>query len=715
MRRAAVLEALGATPDGALVLVVAPAGYGKSTTTLQWGTADRRDLAWASLGPADDDPVHLVQHLALAVHQVRPLPEVTTRLLLAPGRSAELDLVPALARALEQLDDGVLLVVDDVHLLASADATACLDGLLALAPPSLTVALVGRSQPIPMGRRRVERTVVEVGLDQLAMAADEAAELLGGAGATLAGRAVDDLVQRTEGWPAGLRLAAVLEQRSVGSEAATLSGRHRLVADYLVEEVLAGLDPDRVRFLEDSSVLGEMSPTLVDELLGRDDAGQVLREVESSTGAFLVPLDAERERYRYHHLFGEMLQARLRDRDAERSSELHARASQLAAASGDTDAAITHAVQAGDRSRAIQLVLAEAAGLVLQGRVQRFGRWLAEIGDEGVEDDPSCAFVWAWYGLNAGDPSLAVRGLVALRGADPDAPLGAALMVDAGTAMISAMVAADGALQVVEDAEVVRARCAPDTPWWTIATVVRAGAELMLARFDVSRELLLRLRTTVDAAPALDALALAHLALLDLERGAWDEAERTGRRSLQLAEAHDLEGVSSLVAIFAVGALVEARRPDRPAALELVKASQRMLARLGDLSPRTQLHAYVLLARAHLALGSPADARLMATEADRFHQREAGAPALTTWLADVHEQLRAAQDHELLPGQRLTPAELRLLPHLATHLSLQEIADRLHVSRNTTKSQSVAVYRKLQVQSRSAAVEEARRRGYLSL
>ncbi|OWY60840.1 hypothetical protein B7486_67020, partial [cyanobacterium TDX16] len=255
--------------------------------------------------------------------------------------------------------------------------------------------------------------------------------------------------------------------------------------------------------------------------------------------------------------------------------------------------------------------------------------------------------------------------------------------VEAGTAMVAAMVGVEGAHRVVEDAEVVRSRCAPDTQWWAIATVVRAGAELMLGHFDQSRSLLLRLSPSSSTAPALDALALAHVSLLDLERGAWDDAEANSRRSLQLADAHDLEGVSSLVAIYAVGALLEARRPNRDAARDLVKVVQRTLARLGSLAPRTQLHAYVLLARTHLVLGDPADARLMAAEADRLQEREPGAPALNDWLAEVHEQLRAARDDELLPGQRLTPAELRLLPHLATHLSLQEIADRLLVSRNT--------------------------------
>jgi LuxR family maltose regulon positive regulatory protein len=706
-----LVEELCSAPDGALVLLVAPAGYGKSTLALEWAEADARDVAWASTIPADDDPVHLVQHLALAVHQVRPLPEATARILLAAGRSAEVDLVPALARALEELDGRLLLVVDDVHLLTDPASLACLDGLLALAPASLTVALVGRAQPLPVGRRRLERTVVELGQADLAMGAEDGRLLLELAGTALDVGAVDDLVARTEGWPAGLRLAAVVEQRS---DASGLSGRHRLVADYLVEEVLSGLDEDRVRFLEESSVLAEMTPGLVDELLGRDDAGTILREVERTTGVFLVPLDAERGRYRYHHLFGEMLQDRLRTRDPVRATWLHAEASRLAEASGDTDAAIRHAVDAGDRARAARLVVDEAAPLVSTGRVERFGRWLSMVGEDAIDADPTAAAAWAWYGINAGQPALAVRGLAALRRADPDLELGGGLTARTGVAMCDAMIGADGVPQVVADCEVVRAGREADGAWTTIASLVQVGAELMLGHFDEARRLAQRLLPSIEGSPALAAYAWAQLALLDLEAGDLEPAEQDVRRAIRLTEEHDLEGVTSIAVAFATGALLEARRGRRAESDALATAAQRMCARLGPLSPRTQLYAYVLLARSALALGDPAAARAMAAEADRCQQREATAVTLNGWLRDVHAQLEAAQGADLLPDQRLTPAELRLLPHLATHRSLQEIAERLHVSRNTAKTQSVAIYRKLQVQSRSAAVEAARERGYLS-
>ena len=253
-------------PHDHLVVAAAPAGFGKSTTLAQWDDADDRPFAWIHLDGRDDDPAHLLVHVvsALELH-LGDLTE-TRRAIDAPGRSIDgaLDLV---VDRLSGLAPAVL-VVDDVHAV-QPPGRHLLERLVAHGPPSVQIVLSGRQvEGFGLARRRLGGSLTEIDAGDLAMSADEAAALFDQLSTPIEPEVVATLVSSTEGWVGGLRLAALaLEHGGPAALEAGLSGRHRLVTDYLVEEVLTALRPDEVAFLERAAVIDRLDGSLADEVL----------------------------------------------------------------------------------------------------------------------------------------------------------------------------------------------------------------------------------------------------------------------------------------------------------------------------------------------------------------------------------------------------------------------------------------------------------------
>jgi len=715
-RKAQVKELLDASGDQ-VVVVAAPAGYGKTTTMTLWDAADERPFAWVHLGPVDDDPVHLLRHVAVAVHQIHPIDEADGRELTGAGRSVPLDMLPAVVRILEAASP-LVVVLDDVHVPTSSTALSCLDHLLDHRPDGCQLALVGRSVPaLPLARRRMSDGVVEVDTQDLALTDHEAAQLLEHAGITLDEPAVQELVRQTEGWPGGLHLAALaLSRRDRPAQAGAFSGRDRLVADYLVEEVLEGLPPATVDFLQRSAILDAMNAALLDDLLETDTSARMLRDIDQTGNRFLVPLDDEREWFRYHHLFAEMLRARLWATDPRRARRLHARASNLLERSGDSDGAVRHAVAADDDEHAADLILAHAVELVFGGRAAQLRQWLDLLGLDAIERLPAAAVAWAWYGLAAPDHPLIVRATTAATRSGWSGPLAdGSPSIAVAVASVRSMTGSEGLPGVLRDAQIVRDGGGPDVnPYWGMATVIQASAVFQRGELALARELFVESLPSLARTPAFEAGALAQLALLELRDGNDTAADELAARAIHLTEVHNLEGVVPSVSAFAVGALVAARRGRTDDAVVTAAAARRMVVRLGLLSPRTVLFCDLLLAETALVLGDRGEARELLDEAERAAEREPTAVGLRDQLDRLRDELARS---DLTPGAAaavgLTSAELRVIPYLSTHLSLQEIAEQLFISRNTAKSHSVAIYRKLGVSSRSAAVAEAQRLGII--
>lgn len=714
IRRDDLVKRLLAADRDRIVVVTAPGGYAKTTTMRLWQDLDERSFAWVDLDRLDNDPVHLLRHIALPLDEIAPLAAAAVTALTGAGMDAEADMVPALVGDLVDREPFVL-VLDDVHRLTSAAALACLRAVVGAVPEGSQVVLAGRSAPrIGLSRLRLDRGVLTLGVEDLAMSEAEAVELLGHCDVVLGDEALSSLVEQTEGWPGGLHLAA-LALGGAGVEAGAahdvFSGRNRLVADYLVEEVLGAIDDATVEFLERSSVLERMNAALLDDLLEADDSGRRLDALERSGNMFLVPLDAERNWYRYHHLFGDLLRARLARTDPGGARMLHRRASRLLEERGDVDAAIHHAVAAGEAGRAAGLILVQAPRLALSGRAATLTEWLAALGGTAVDDDPAAAIATAWTAVASGDREVLEQATLAAERADRgDLLADGSASVAVAVAMVRAMTAMRGLAGVIEDAEIVRgAGDAATNPWWAMATAVRATALSMRGDVDEAREQIHSVLPHLGGLPAFEAAAEAHLALIDVDAGDLAAAAAHSARALGLADRHGLEGVLPAASVFAAGSLVAAlgHRGDESARLAAVTA--RMLERMGTLSPRTSLLCHLTLARAALCAGDPTSARFHAARAGLARRSEPGALKLNRQLDDLQDRLAGTGAAVLVDP--LTPAELRLLPYLPTHLSLQEIAGRLFISRNTAKTHTVAIYRKLGVSSRGAAVDTAHRLG----
>jgi LuxR family maltose regulon positive regulatory protein len=399
-----------------LVLVCTPAGFGKTTLLADWARRSQRPVAWLSLDAADNDPARFWRHVAAALDTVRPGVAGRVAALLQGVQPAAFQAVAAtLVNELAGGPDEVVLVLDDYHLIDAQAVHASLEFLLEHVPPSLRLVLASRADPpLPLARLRARGQLAELRERDLRFTLEEAAELLRGAvGADLPDAAVLTLEGRTEGWVAGLQLAALSLQGHADPAGfvATFSGSHRYVLDYLTEEVL-DRQPEPLRtFLLETSVLERLCGPLADAVTGRSDSQALLEQVERAN-LFLVPLDEVRGWWRYHHLFADLLRARLHQERPERVSELHHAAAAWSEGHGLVEDAIRHALAAGDAVWAARLVERHFDDLLRRCEDATLHRWLQALPAEVVRSRPRLCLaqaLWAWIGghLEAVEPLVA--------------------------------------------------------------------------------------------------------------------------------------------------------------------------------------------------------------------------------------------------------------------------------------------------------------------
>jgi len=401
-----------------LVLVCAPAGFGKTALLADWIRRDRRQVAWLSLDAGDSDPARFWRHAAAALDQARP--GVAERLmpLLEPPPSSFEGLVSALINELvaQPADDELLLVLDDYHLIDSAPVHASLMFLLEHLPPGFHLVLASRADPpLALARLRARGQLAEVRVADLRFTAEEAAALLlETVGSDVPESAVAALSARTEGWAAGLHLAAISlrGQADVTGFVTTFSGSHRYVLDYLAEEVLERQSEQVRAFLLETSVLERLSGELCDAVTGRTD-GQATLEAVEAAGLFLVPVDEVRGWWRYHHLFADLLRARQRQEQPERVATLHRNAAGWHEQHGLADEAVRHAVAAGETTWAARLIEQYFDALFyLRGEGVTVQRWLAALPDELIRSRPRLLLAQAAMADASGHVE-AVDGLLA--------------------------------------------------------------------------------------------------------------------------------------------------------------------------------------------------------------------------------------------------------------------------------------------------------------
>src|SRR3954453_3637140 len=350
--RPRLIEGLTRRAESALTLVSAPAGFGKTTLLTEWlaewlaiAPASDRCAAWLSLDERDNDPALFWRYLVAALEAAAPGVGSNALGLLQTQPPTEAVLA-TLLNDLNAVENDVVLVLDDFHVIEAPEVQDGMEFLLEHLPPRIHLVLAARADPaLPLARLRGRGELVEVRAAALRFTPDEAAGYLNGVmGLALTPRDVEALEGRTEGWIAALQLAALSMQGrdDVAGFIAGFAGNDRYIVDYLAEEVLQR-QPERVRsFLLQTSVLGRLSGPLCDAVTGRD-GGRAMLEALDRGNLFLVPLDDRRRWYRYHHLFADVLQAHLLDEQPDVAPGLHRRASAWHAENGERFGAVDHA------------------------------------------------------------------------------------------------------------------------------------------------------------------------------------------------------------------------------------------------------------------------------------------------------------------------------------------------------------------------------------
>ena len=465
-----------------MVLVAAPAGYGKTTFLAQWEDADERPFAWITLDERYDDPVLLLGSIAAAVDAIEPLDDAVFAPLLAPRPNLSDVVVPRLCHALRQCERPFVVVLDDVHNLSNPQALGPLPELAACLNAGSTLAITSRKEPeMPLGRLRTQGRLGEVRARELMMTAAEAADLLQQAGLELDGPAVERLVERTEGWPAGLYLAALALNTEDDVEAAIddFYGDDRFVADYVRDAFLDGLPAPELDFLTRTSLLDRLFGPLCDAILERDGSAETLRRLARSN-MLLVPLDHRDQEYRYHALLQEMLKSELQRRGSHLETVLHERASHWYADHDDIDHAVKHAIAAGDRTRAGDLIWTNTAAYASRGRDATLRRWLGEFSEREITESPALCLTAATTSLSAGDGArvehwteAAAEGLKHVTGQEADA------LAVAGRVLRASGAARDGVARMGEDAAGVFELLPGDSPWRSLCRLIE-GTSLQL-------------------------------------------------------------------------------------------------------------------------------------------------------------------------------------------------------------------------------------------
>ena len=664
------------------MLLVAPAGYGKTTLLTEWAACDGRRFAWIDLDSGANGSARLLAAVKRTVHDAQ-----------AP----------------------TVLVVDNAHLVSTPETFGALDELARAMPSGSQLALASRSEPqLPIGSLRADRRIFELRAADMAMTHSEAGALLAASGIRVAGDGLDTLMRKTEGWPAGLYLAALSlqAQRNVEGALSRFAGDDQLVADYLRDELLAQLEPDQVTFLLRTSILSSLSGSLCDAVLDESASAKTLAELARSN-VLLVSLDRGGTAYRHHPLFGEMLRAELRRLDPGREPQLHARASAWYEEQSDVDSAIQHAVAAGNPWQSGELLWRHASSYIGHGRNDALQSWLADFSEDQLADVPALAVTSASSRLAAGDGDQARHWVSAAnRTLARHASTGSATL-DGAAQLLRAVVAEHGLAQMGRDATRACSVSPEDGETQSFAHLLVGVAHHLTGGRPRARAALEEgARSSAVTAPHLQALCLSQLALLEMDEEDWDTATTLSERARSRVEGCGLADYPMVALVYAVSALTRAHGGRVEEAHRDLRTASRLAARLVDFLPWYEAETRVALARASLGLSDVAGARSRLAGAAGMVRRMPDATTLRAWLTEACSQLETATG-SAGDGLTLTAAELRVLRMLPTHLSFPAIAKQLFVSTNTVKTHVRALYRKLDASSRSEAVSRAEAAGLL--
>jgi LuxR family maltose regulon positive regulatory protein len=710
--------------DAKLVLVHAPAGFGKTIAVAQWRAAETQDrtFAWVSLDPGDDDPVSLWSHIIYSLQRACPRLAGGDLLALLRARIPDISgrLVPSLVNALARLPERVVLVLDDFHLVRARRCHEQIDSLLAsLLPPARIVIISRTVPPLQVARLRAVGELTEIGARELRFTTEEAAGLIGAvAGSPLGQRDLAELADATEGWPAALYLAALSlrSQHDPGEFVREFTHGNRYVADYLLEEVIGRQPEHVVRFLTKTAILDRFTAALCDAVTAREDAMEIIDVLEREN-LFLVALDESRRWFRYHHLFARALRARLTASEPALAPLLHRRASEWFRAQEFPGEAIGHALAAGDTGVAVEVMAAQWYPYLNAGRLETVRGWLKALGDHVIAGNPLAAHIAAWVGALSGQPGTVQRLLPVIDAGGDRGPLPDGMRsLRSSAALLRATFGFEGIRVMRESAAIaVELEDDPASPWHALALTVR-GFSLYLSGEPGAAEPLRRAVLSGVADPAIQLTAMSVAALVAIAGGRPAEGSALADAAMRVADDGLGDTPQASLAYLAVAAVWAEQGRLEEARRELLRALQSRRHWIG-MSPWPTTEIMFRLAAVLHGLGDDAGAATLATEIDdALMSLPDGAEAQRTRLEILRHRLGAGPGAKPVGGGQahgLTNREMTVLRMLRGTMSVAEIAQELELSSNTIKTHTRAIYRKLAVSTRPAAVTRARELGLL--
>ena len=711
--RAGLIEAARSS-GRRIVGITAPAGYGKSTLLAEWARVEDRPVAWVSLDRFDDDPATLLTSLAAAYSRAGVGSADLVADVAGAGVSALSRAAPRLASATRASAVPFVLMLDDLHEVHSPAGHDVLGVVISAIPPGSQLAAASRAEQPHLPRFRVSGDALEFGAGDLALDAPSARQIFAHAHVSVTPELAAEAAERTEGWAAGLHLAALIAKDSPG-QVQTVTGDDRYVADYLYSEALIGQPKAIQRFLRRTAVLDQLCGPLCEAVLGSSAAAIQLRRIEAHS-LFLTPLDHQRQWYRYHALYREFLLGELRRTEPGIIIALHQRAADWYESHGLPALALEHLLHTDDWDRSVRLTAKLLLPTYMTGQLATVQRWFAALGDANIARYPPLAVNRCWEGVLTGDTANAERWAAVVDAASFDGePATGTASFDSARAQLRAGMCAAGPEQMMADAAFSLTQEPAWSPWRDSALWMLAEAHLLAGDVDEARALFAEASIAAAGMSNWDTIPIceAQLAWLAMDRGEWTEAADRLKFALDTIDAQRLHDYVFSLPAFAASARLAVHHGDVKGANRQLAQAMRARPSATYLLPYHAVRLRLQLARVYLALAEQGTVRQLLREIDDILSRR---PALGTLIdevkgfRDVLETRAAPRATGAVP---LTPAELRLLPYLQTHLTADMIAERLFLSSHTVKTEVKAIYRKLGVSSRNDAVQRATAIGLL--
>jgi LuxR family transcriptional regulator, maltose regulon positive regulatory protein len=713
--RERLLERLRSGSGRALTLVACPAGFGKSTLLAAWcaSEAERKPVAWLTLDKGDNDPVVLWSHAIEAIRRANP--DLARSASAPPVAAPVVELV--LPRLVNELADQgeIILILDDFHRVSSEAARASMRWFIEHAPRGLHLILASRTEPtLPVANLRAHGELLELRAADLRFTCEEADAFLNGCLALdLTAKDINRLVEKTEGWPAGLYLAALSLQSTSDRRAfvRTFGASNRHVVDLLVTEVLEAHEPQTQELMLRTSILERLTGPLCDAVMDQSGSSATLLAL-SRSNLFLMPLDDEAGSYRFHSVFAQLLRMELDRRNPGLAQTLHRRAYAWHCEHGTVDEAIHHALAAEAYAEAVELIEAFWIRYANTWRYDTVLAWLRQLPDEQLTHEVHLLLIQAWVLSLSARKEEAAGTIAAIEqlGDLDEGPLrdgfrsaqASLTMLRAGFPWGDVGTQLEHARRAVEFE-------GPGSPWRPLASWAVGLGLYFSGDHDEADDWFAE---SVALAPASaqwlsGTSSLAYRSLIAGERGSVDQQRALADAAVRFGREHGTEEAVGTVPLAAGLSLAARGMPAE--ALSLVEHGVALARVFGQ--PIQLAHALLSQASVLRAAGEHTAATDVITDARLVLETCPDPGVLAARLSNLE---RPVQIRRLPSGEAdLSPREIGVLKLLRSDLSERDIGRELHVSHDTVHSHVRSIYRKLAVRSRTDALLRGRELGLL--